>query len=153
MLKDYQDAFGHELHDYLKREKGVREIPGVVERDDGYISHSDTGLMEASFSKYRNWHPVEKMAMRYARGRVLDIGSGAGRHSLYLQGKGLEVLAIDNSPLAIEVCKSRGLRNAEVVPISQISWASLIQFSCWATTLVYSVVLKVPSGCSKSSAG
>jgi len=121
MLKDHQDAFGHELYDYLKREKGVQEIPGAVERDDGYISHDDTGLMEASFSKYRNWHPVEKKAMRYARGRVLDIGSGAGRHSLYLQGKGLEVLAIDNSPLAIEVCKLRGLRNAKVVPISQMS--------------------------------
>jgi len=59
--------------------------------------------------------------MRYATGRVLDIGSGAGRHLLYLQGKGLDVLGIDNSPLAIEVCRLRGIKNAEVISINQIS--------------------------------
>ena len=57
--------------------------------------------------------------MRFVRGRVLDIGSGAGRHSLYLQGKGYEVVAIDNSPLALEVCRQRGLRNTKQVPISR----------------------------------
>jgi len=116
MLKDHQDAFGHEILDYLKEKRGDREI---IERDDGYFDVS--GGPKAYFTEYKEWAPTERKAMRYARGRVLDIGSGAGRHSLYLQGKGLEVLGIDNSPLAIEVCKLRGLRNAEVVPISQIS--------------------------------
>lgn len=116
MLKDYQDAFGHGIHDYFKDKGGEGEI---VERDDGYIDVS--GGPKAYFTEYKDWAPMERKAMRYARGRVLDIGSGAARHSLYLQGKGLEVLGIDNSPLAIEVCKLRGLRNAKVVPISQIS--------------------------------
>ena len=62
-----------------------------------------------------------RKAMRYTRGRILDIGCGAGRHSLYLQGKGLDVLGIDNSPLAIEVCKLRGLENTEVKSINQIN--------------------------------
>ena len=116
MLKDHQDAYGHEIYNYLKNKNtGFLEI---VERDDGYV---DVDNLKVYFSEYKEWAPAERKAMRYARGRVLDIGSGAGRHSLYLQGKGLEVLAIDNSPLAIEVCKLRGLRNAEVVPISQIS--------------------------------
>ena len=59
--------------------------------------------------------------MRHARGRVLDIGCGAGRHSLYLKEQGFDVLGIDNSPLAIEVCRSRGLSNAHVLSITQIT--------------------------------
>jgi len=110
MLKDHQDqdAFGHEMYDYLKNITGWE----VVERDDGYIDVS--GGPKAYFSEYKHW-PL------YERGRVLDIGSGAGRHLLYLQGKGLEVMGIDNSPLAIEVCRLRGIKNAEVVSINQIS--------------------------------
>ena len=58
--------------------------------------------------------------MRYVRGRVLDIGCGAGRHSLCLQEKGHDVVGIDNSPLAIEVCKKRGLKDARLLSLSQI---------------------------------
>ena len=55
------------------------------------------------------------------RGRILDIGCGAGRHCLYLQGKGFDVTGIDNSPLSIEVCRQRGLQNAAVLPLGEIS--------------------------------
>jgi SAM-dependent methyltransferase len=41
---------------------------------------------------------------------VLDIGCGAGRHSLHLQEKGFDVLGIDVSPLAIKVCRLRGVK-------------------------------------------
>ena len=53
------------------------------------------------------------------RSRVLDIGCGAGRHSIYLQEKGYDVTGIDKSPLAIKVCKLRGLKKAEVIPIEK----------------------------------
>ena len=116
MLTDHQDAFGHGVYDYFSGQVDTAEI---IERDDGYIDTS--GGPNAYFWEYKNWPLVEKKAMRFARGKVLDIGSGAGRHSLYLQAKGLDVLAIDNSPLAVEVCKLRGLKNAQVVPINQIN--------------------------------
>jgi len=58
--------------------------------------------------------------MRYVKGRVLDIGCGAGRHSLYLQDIGFEVVGIDISPLAIETCRLRGLRDAKVLSIDDI---------------------------------
>ena len=115
MLTDHQDAFGHGVYDYFNGQVDTAEI---IEKDDGYIDTS--GGPKAYFWEYKNWPPVEKKAMRFARGKVLDIGSGAGRHSLYLQAKGLDVLATDNSPLAIKVCELRGLRKAEVVPINQI---------------------------------
>lgn len=64
--------------------------------------------------------PLEQQALQLARGRVLDVGCGAGVHGLYLQNeRGLEVHSIDLSPKAIEVCHLRGLRNAEVQDVWQ----------------------------------
>ena len=59
--------------------------------------------------------------MRYVRGSVLDIGCGAGRHSLFLQKKGFHILGVDRSPLAVQVSKSRGLKNARVMSITQLT--------------------------------
>lgn len=115
MLKDYQDAFGHEIYDYFKNKSGHE----IIERDDGYFDAS--GEPKVYFTGYKDWPSFEKKAMRYVKGKVLDIGCGAGRHSLYLQEKGIEVFGIDSSPLAIEVCKLRGLKNAKVLSITQIS--------------------------------
>jgi SAM-dependent methyltransferase len=60
--------------------------------------------------------------MQFVKGRVLDIGCGAGRHSLYLQGKGFDVLGIDVSPLVIQVCKLRGLQKSKLVPIEAVDF-------------------------------
>ena len=55
------------------------------------------------------------------RGRVLDIGCGAGRHCLYFQSKGLDVVGVDVSPLAVDVCKQRGVKDARVLSITEIT--------------------------------
>ena len=115
MLKDYEDAFGHEIYDYF-HEKGGYEI---VERDDGFFGTS--AGPKHYFMDYEEWPESEKEAMRYVRGRALDVGCGAGRHSLYLQAQGHDVVGIDSSPLAIEVCKARGLSDARVLPITRVS--------------------------------
>lgn len=109
-----QDAFGRALLDYLK--EGWADL--VVERDDGYI---DTGVGVAIyFAPFRDWPSHQRRATRHARGRVLDIGCGAGRHALHLQERGLRVLGIDSSPGAVRVCRARGLRNARVMAIEEI---------------------------------
>jgi 2-polyprenyl-3-methyl-5-hydroxy-6-metoxy-1,4-benzoquinol methylase len=96
-----------------------------VERDDGYFSGSRGAQLY--FSEYKDWPPYEKEAMKHAKGRVLDIGCGAGRHALYLQKKGFDVLGIDNSSLAIKTCKLRGLRKAKIMSIAQINfWTGLV---------------------------
>jgi len=92
----------------------------IDERDDGYIEASTSPKMY--FSDYEDWPHHEKKAIEYVKGRVLDIGCGAGRHSLYLQKKGLDVLGIDNSPLAIKVCKLRGLKKAKIMSIEDIDF-------------------------------
>jgi len=115
MQKDWQDAFGHEIHDYFNGQGGYE----IVEREDGFFSVSSGPKLY--FMEYEEWEESEKKAMKYVRGRVLDVGCGAGRHSLYLQARGFDVVGIDNSPLAIKVCKARGVRDARVLPITQLS--------------------------------
>ena len=115
MLKDWQDAFGHEIHDYFKGKGGYE----IIERDDGFFSISSGPQLY--FLEYEEWPASEQEAMKYVRGKVLDVGCGAGRHSLYLQEQGFDVVGIDNSPLAIEVSKARGLQNAQILSITQIT--------------------------------
>lgn len=113
VMRDHQDAYGHEVLDCLR--PSVYEI---VERDDGYF---DAHLANGYLSPHADWASSEQEAMRYVRGRVLDVGCGAARHSLYLQEKGFDVTGIDVSPLAIEVCRERGLRHALVLSVSGVS--------------------------------
>lgn len=109
-LAPEQDAYGQILLAFLEG-RGGQEI---MERDDGLIYCGDPSDY---FAPYRRWPSVEKKAMRYVRGRVLDVGCGAGRVALHLQERGQEVVAIDNSPLAVEVAKRRGVENAIVLSV------------------------------------
>ena len=114
-LAPEEDAYGQEMWAAFNGEWALE----IVERDDGLITYSR--LPEHYFSDYIDWPKHEKKALEYVKGRVLDIGCGAGRHSLYLQDKGLDVLAIDNSSLAIKICGLRGVKNALVSSIEEVS--------------------------------
>jgi len=116
-LKPEEDAFGQEMWACFKGERASE----IVERDDGYFDASLVGP-QMYFSEYEDWHLIEKQAMEFVKGRVLDIGCGAGRHSLHLQKKGFDVLGIDSSPLAIKICRLRGLNKAEVMPIEDVNF-------------------------------
>lgn len=120
-MRDDQDAFGHEMFDF---HHGA-DITEIIERDDGFLSTSAGPAMY--FSSYEEWPAIERRAMDFVAGNVLDIGCGPGRHALYLQEQGFNVLATDISPHAIEVCKLRGIRRAKALSITQIS-ASLGTF-------------------------
>jgi SAM-dependent methyltransferase len=116
VLTDSQDAYGHLLSDYHNAQENVE----VVEREDGFIDVSRLGPFNY-FAEYEDWAEHQRLAIAHATGRVLDIGCGVGRHCLYLQEQGHDVLGTDISPLAIQTCQSRGLKNAVVAPITQLS--------------------------------
>jgi SAM-dependent methyltransferase len=54
---------------------------------------------------------LEWTALQHCRGRILDIGAGAGSHALFLQQTGMNVTALDISPLNVSVMKERGIKN------------------------------------------
>ncbi len=63
------------------------------------------------FRTFDEMPPLEQRALEMAHGKVLDIGAGAGCHSLVLQQRGLDVTAVDISPLSCEVMTARGVKN------------------------------------------
>ncbi|MFD2516664.1 class I SAM-dependent methyltransferase [Salinimicrobium flavum] len=74
------------------------------------------------FRNYQEMPVLEQTALSLCQGDTLDVGCGAGSHSLYLeQEKGLPVTAIDISAGAIEVCRQRGLKNAQNIAFEDLS--------------------------------
>jgi hypothetical protein len=115
MLREHEDAFGQSMFDFYSGKGGYE----VVERDDGLVAIA--GGPRTYLAEYKDWSVHQKKALRFARGKVLDIGCGAGRHAFYLQEKGLDVLGVDASPLAIKICKLRGLRKTKLLSITQLT--------------------------------
>ncbi|MEK8179485.1 class I SAM-dependent methyltransferase [Flavobacterium buctense] len=84
------------------------------------ISEADEMSVEYLFRSYNDMPKLEKKALQLAKGKILDVGCGAGSHSLHLQEKGFEVTAIDISPNAIKACQLRGVKNARVQNVLDI---------------------------------
>jgi SAM-dependent methyltransferase len=109
------DAYGELM---LAMLEGSRS-PELVERDDGFINASPFGP-RLYFDPFRRWPAHQRRAMRFVRGRVLDVGCGAGRVSLHLQERGLSVVAIDVSPGAADVARRRGVRDVRLLSIDDV---------------------------------
>ena len=84
------------------------------------ISEADEMQIEYMFRSYNDMPKLEKEALKLAKGKILDVGCGAGSHALYLKEKGFDVLPIDISENAIAACKLRGLENATVEDLLNI---------------------------------
>jgi SAM-dependent methyltransferase len=117
MLTKQQDAYGRIVWDHLHGKRSAE----IIERDDGYFDLS--GGAPEYFADFKKWPRHQRAAMGFVQGRVLDVGCGAGRCCVYLQKHGHEVVGIDSSPLAIEVCRRRGVKDARVLPVTQLSHA------------------------------
>ena len=102
-----KDLMGRAIWDYYYQEnpEDLQTETSISELDDLPVSYL--------FRDYQEMNALEKKALDLSFGKVLDVGSGAGSHSLYLQNeRKLEVTALDISPKSIEVCKARGVKNA-----------------------------------------
>lgn len=103
-----KDLFGNALLDYQNGNYSEDIITSTN------ISEEDDLPLPYLFRSYKDMPKLEQKALKLAKGSVLDVGCGAGSHSLYLQEKGFQVKAIDISEGAIEVAKQRGVLHAEV---------------------------------------
>ncbi len=102
-----KDLMGRAIWDYYHKEN-----PEDLQTETS-ISELDELPVDYLFRDFDEMNKIEQKALKLAIGKVLDIGAGAGSHSIYLQNdRKLEVTALDISPKSIEVCKLRGIKNA-----------------------------------------
>ena len=108
-LSPNNDPMGAAIRDYQNKGKAsrLRVLSSMFDEDEMPVAHL--------FRTFNQMPRLEQKALSMTKGRVLDIGAGAGCHALALQERGLEVKAIDISPLSCEVMKERGVKNAECV--------------------------------------
>jgi SAM-dependent methyltransferase len=64
---------------------------------------------EYFFRSVAGMNDAELEALQRCRGRVLDVGGGAGCHALLLQERGFEVVVVERSELSCTVMKARGV--------------------------------------------
>lgn len=105
LLKKQNDPIGQAVWDYANGIDQVSILVGSNIAEDEWLSPA------YFFRSYDEMPPQEQEALRRCRGRILDVGAGAGAHSLWLQEKGFDVDALDISPLSCETMKKRGIRN------------------------------------------
>ena len=106
LLEDGCDPMGQAIRDYYET--------GQVGRLRVFSPQFDEDEMPVGtlFREEEDMPPLERKALDLCCGRVLDVGAGAGCHSLALQRRGLDVTAVDISPLSVDVMRRRGVRQA-----------------------------------------
>ena len=102
------ELHGQAMLDFLN---GEEDVYCILRRDDG-IAYPP--IYARQFFYQDGLPELDKIAVRRCAGRVLDIGAGAGSHSLAIQDRGLDVTSIDISAKAVTVMSERGCRDARV---------------------------------------
>ncbi|MCP2027911.1 SAM-dependent methyltransferase [Flavobacterium sp. HSC-32F16] len=104
-----KDLFGKAMYDFQTNNSPENIITETS------ISEEDEMSVEYLFRSYNEMPKIEQKALQLATGKTLDVGCGAGSHSLSLQNdRNLDIVSIDISEKAIETCKLRGLKNIQV---------------------------------------
>jgi SAM-dependent methyltransferase len=109
------DPYGQALRDF---QNGDASATITVRRHDGFVSPLPAAVF---FRKEAEFSQLEQKALALCRDRILDIGAGTGCHSLALQERGAKVQAIDISPQAIEILTKRGVANARLMDVFNLS--------------------------------
>ena len=98
------DVYGKAILNYYHGKKvKLMTYSSIAGKDELPLAHL--------FRSYEEMPALEQMALKLSKGKILDLGCGAGSHSIYLEQNKLDVKAIDISRGAIQVCKLRGLEN------------------------------------------
>ncbi len=103
-MKSGTDVFGRALVEWARG----GTMAETIERDDGFTT-SGAGP-EVYLSEFKGWPSAERQSVRFMRGPVLDVGCGAGRVALHLQQRGIDVVGLDSSPLAVQAARLRGVK-------------------------------------------
>ena len=109
VLDARRDPMGRAIADYYKNGVAgrLRVFSSMFDEDEIPVAHL--------FREEDEMGELELKALECSKGRVLDVGAGAGCHALALQERGLMVTAIDVSPLSVEVMANSGVEDARLV--------------------------------------
>lgn len=110
----FKDLFGRAILDFATHNAPENLIT------ETNISEADEMDVSYLFRSFSDMPKLEQKALSLAKGKVLDVGCGAGSHALYLQEKGFDVEAADISPNAVAACKIRGVKNVQQVALLDI---------------------------------
>ena len=102
------ELHGQAMLDYLN---GQDAAYCILRRDDG-IAYPP--IYARQFFYPDGLPELDRIAVERCAGRVLDIGAGAGSHSLAIQDRGPDVTSVDISEKAVDVMRRRGCKNARV---------------------------------------
>ena len=100
-----KDPIGQAIFDFVSQ----KDTPDIIVHSD--LCDDDFMPVPYLFRSFENMPPIEKKALDLCQGKTLDIGAGAGCHSLYLFKKGMDVTAIDSSPGSIKYLNSQGIKS------------------------------------------
>jgi SAM-dependent methyltransferase len=104
-----KDLFGKAMFDFQTNNSPEDIITETT------ISEEDEMSVDYLFRSYNEMPKIEQKALQLTTGKTLDVGCGAGSHSLSLQNdRNIDVTSIDISEKAIETCKLRGVKNTKV---------------------------------------
>jgi len=117
---EQKDIFGRALLEYYNhiQTKSKKSFEGILTWTN--ISDTDELPLPYLFRTYRDMPILEQKALQLCQGKILDVGCGAGSHSLYLQDNGFEVKGIDISKGAVLTSKKRGLGNVQQIDLLNI---------------------------------
>ncbi len=101
-----QDPMGQAIADYHKYGKAetLRVFSPMFDEDELPVS--------TLFRSFEEMPHLEQTALKMANGHTLDVGAGSGCHTLALQQSGVDVTAIDISPLSVQTMQERGVKRA-----------------------------------------
>jgi SAM-dependent methyltransferase len=102
------DPVGEAIIDYA----GTKKPADIIVSSD--ICEDDIIPVEVLFRSYKEMPELEKIAIERATGKILDVGAGAGIHSLELQDRGFEVLPIEISQGAVDYMNRVGLNARKI---------------------------------------
>jgi SAM-dependent methyltransferase len=105
ILRAMQDILGNAIADFH-----YNRSPGKLWVHDDHGPKVEMPVI-TYFRTKGNLPLLEEIALAECRGKVLDVGAGAGCHTLILQDKELDVTALEISPQAVAVMNDRGVKN------------------------------------------
>ena len=107
-LNTAADPMGAAIYDYHKNGEADTLIVHSSMFEDDEIPVGDL------FRQIGQMSELEQIAMHLASGKILDVGAGAGCHSLALNKLGKDVVAVDISPLSVKAMQEMGLDAREI---------------------------------------